>query len=133
MTQEQIEKALEEHINRELSDKANGWAPYLEADIRMAFREGAELANKYWQEKTRWVSIQERLPPIGVEVLFQNDKWIEKSNPRGIRIGFLGEYDVYYSAYYSTFSSDYYCNKGYVDGEIPYPNNQIPTKWKEID
>lgn len=103
MTQEQIEKALEEYIDRELSDAVNCGDPIYEADVHMAFREGAQLVNKYWREKTKWIPIEERVPPIGVEVLFQNDKWIEERNPKGVRIGFLGDRNIYYSAYYSTF------------------------------
>ena len=33
--------------------------PYL---LRGAFKEGLELTNKHWQEKTRWIPVEERLP-----------------------------------------------------------------------
>lgn len=29
-----------------------------------AFKEGFEFANKHWQEKTRWISVGERLPEV---------------------------------------------------------------------
>ena len=33
--------------------------PYL---LRGAFKEGLEFANKYWQEKTRWKSLEKEPP-----------------------------------------------------------------------
>ena len=137
MTQEQIEKALEEHINRELYDATNHGYPIQEVDVRKAFKKGAELVNKYWQEKTRWMPINERMPPVGIEVLFQNDKWIDEDfNPKGIRIGFLDGDDIYYSAYYCGYHDEYHTRNSHEDDshfKLEKAIDQIPTKWKETD
>ena len=35
------------------------------------------------------MTICETLPPIGMDVLFQYDKWISSFNPKGVRIGYF--------------------------------------------
>lgn len=62
MTTEEIEKAAEEYtsnlrveLNKEM---AASW-----------FFIGAMYSNTNWQEKTRWIPIEEKLPPIGTKVI----------------------------------------------------------------
>ena len=58
MTTEEIDKAAEEYaIKLDVST-----FDYKAA--RKDFREGADFANKYWQEKTKWIPVKERLPQI---------------------------------------------------------------------
>ena len=62
MTTEEIDKAAEEYtvsIKSIFEDLSGEETPYL---LRGAFREGLESANKYWQERTRWIPVEERLP-----------------------------------------------------------------------
>lgn len=67
MTQEEIEKAAnefaEKHGFRVPYDGSNEF--YDKVDVRASkdgFKAGANFANKLWQEKTRWIPIEERLP-----------------------------------------------------------------------
>lgn len=56
MTTQEIEKAAEEYaIKLDVST-----FDYKAA--RKDFRAGADFANKHWQEKTRWIPVEERLP-----------------------------------------------------------------------
>lgn len=63
MTTEKIEKAVEEYAESLKSiafeNLSGEETPYL---LRGAFKEGLESANKYWQERTRWTPIEEKLP-----------------------------------------------------------------------
>ena len=65
MTTEEIEKAVEEYTESLKSiafeNLSGEEIPYL---LRGAFKEGLESANKYWQEKTRWIPIEEKLPEV---------------------------------------------------------------------
>lgn len=57
MKTEEIEKAAEEFcVNRRLDSK--GYPP------SVWFKAGAEFSDKHWQEKTRWISVGERLPEV---------------------------------------------------------------------
>ena len=63
MTTEEIEKTAQEY-DESLKSIAFGNLtgediPYL---LRGAFKEGLKSANKHWEEKTRWVPVEERLP-----------------------------------------------------------------------
>ena len=67
MTNEEIEKAAnefaEKHGFRVPYDGSNEF--YDKVDVRASkdgFKAGAEFADKHWQEKTRWIPIEERLP-----------------------------------------------------------------------
>ena len=63
MTTEEIEKAVEEYTESLKSiafeNLSGEEIPYL---LRGAFKEGLESTNKHWQEKTRWIPVEERLP-----------------------------------------------------------------------
>ena len=65
MITEEINKAAEKYTESLKSiafESLSGEEmPYL---LRGAFKEGLESANKYWQEKTRWIPVEERLPQI---------------------------------------------------------------------
>lgn len=52
------------------------------------------------REAQRFIPLEEELPPMGVQVLFYNEKWVnEDFNPEGIRIGFKGD-DDYVTAHW---------------------------------
>ena len=63
MTTEEIEKAYEEYAESLKSiafeNLSGEETPYL---LRGAFKEGLESANKHWQEKTRWKSLETEPP-----------------------------------------------------------------------
>ena len=63
MTTEEIEKAVEEYTESLKSiafeNLSGEETPYL---LRGAFKEGLESANKHWQEKTRWKSLEKEPP-----------------------------------------------------------------------
>lgn len=61
MTTEEIEKAAE-RFTEERRYKSTGYPP------KEWFKAGAEFADKHWQEKTKWIPVEERLPetyPLG--------------------------------------------------------------------
>ena len=59
MTTEEIEKAVEDYTEslKSIEPKTliGRVMPYA---LKGAFREGLESANKHWQEKTRWKSLE---------------------------------------------------------------------------
>ena len=63
MKQEEIEKAVEEYAESLKSiafgNLSGEEIPYL---LRGAFKEGLESANRHWQEKTRWKSLEKEPP-----------------------------------------------------------------------
>ena len=65
MTTEEIEKAVSDYSKSlepiAFKNLKGEEMPYL---LRGAFKEGVEFANKHWQEKTRWIPVEERLPEI---------------------------------------------------------------------
>lgn len=61
MTNEQIKQIASEYsalLNEENYDNT------LAKLAEKAFIDGANFANKHWQEKTRWISVTERLPEL---------------------------------------------------------------------
>lgn len=74
METEEIDKAVEEYAESLKSiafENLSGEViPYL---LRGAFKEGLESANKHWQEKTRWIPLEERLPEHTKRVFIKNN------------------------------------------------------------
>ena len=69
MTTEEIDKAAnefaEKHGFRVPYDGSNEF--YDKVDVRASkdgFKAGVEFTDKHWQEKTRWIPVEERLPQI---------------------------------------------------------------------
>lgn len=55
----------------------------------------------------KWYTYGKPYPPLGVEVIAQHDDWIcEDFNPKGIRVGFLNEWEDERG----TFMSAKWCN-----------------------
>ena len=54
MTTEEIDKAVKDYADNSTLDS------YLL--LKLDFRNGIDFANKHWQEKTRWIPVEERLP-----------------------------------------------------------------------
>ena len=65
MKTEEIEKAVSDYsksLEPIVFENLKGEEmPYL---LRGAFKTGAEFADKHWQEKTRWIPVEERLPEV---------------------------------------------------------------------
>ena len=63
MTTEEIDKAVKDYTELLKSiafeNLSGEETPYL---LKGAFREGLESANKHWQEKTRWKSLEKEPP-----------------------------------------------------------------------
>lgn len=57
MTTEEIEKAIE-RFTEERRHKSTGYPP------KEWFKAGAEFADKHWQEKTRWIPVEKKLPEV---------------------------------------------------------------------
>ena len=130
ITEEEIDKAAKEFCEeRRLNSR--GYPP------KEWFKAGVEFACKSQLQKENWTLISEKLPPIGQEVLFQNDKWINMDyNPKGIRIGFLDGTENYYSAYWCSIHDEYHTRNSAEDDsnyKLKKGIDQIPTKWKEIN
>ena len=66
MTNQEIEKAAE-RFTEERRHKSTGYPP------KEWFKAGAEFADKYWQEKTRWIPVEERLPEHTKRVFIKNN------------------------------------------------------------
>lgn len=66
-------------------------------------------SDKYIFKGTVWHKYDKyNLPPIGVEVVAFNHKWINRDfNPRGIRVGFQCDDGDFISAYWWDYQNDY--------------------------
>lgn len=67
MIKQEIEKAAEEYANEFFSRKDKG-AYQLSGEqvyniIKLTFISSAKFVNKHWQEKTRWIPVEEKIPP----------------------------------------------------------------------
>ena len=112
MTTEEIEKAAEKYTESLKSiafeNLSGEETPYL---LRGAFKEGLESANKHWQEKTRWISVGERLPKaITINTNVSRQVWV-KLEGRGYRVM---QYDHLAKRFF------------------PQYVNEVITHWKEI-
>lgn len=77
MTKQEIEKAVEEYAKSLKSiafeNLSGEEIPYV---LRGAFKEGLESANKHWQEKARWIPVEELGLPMGRQLFVK----LEDSN-----------------------------------------------------
>ena len=66
MTTEEIDKAAEEYANKRFSSKDIEMyqlsGKQVSRIIKTTFASGVEFSDKHWQEKTRWIPVEERLP-----------------------------------------------------------------------
>ena len=97
MTTEEIDKAAEKYTESLKSiafeNLSGEETPYL---LRGAFKEGLESANKHWQEKTRWIPVEERLPELRKEPYCVLIKW-EEANDENIDIVYIfGQREIDY-------------------------------------
>lgn len=115
MTEEQINKAAEEY-----SLRVNGhYYPIIPEDFNRsigevtenAFVEGANFANKHWQEKNRWIPVTERLPERISQNTTISRQVITKIENMGYRIK---QYDL-------------------TLGWVPMYANEKVISWREIE
>ena len=77
-------------VQEKIQNKAEGFGK-----LAPVFIEGANFALN-----NMYINYQEQKPPIGVEVIAYNHKWVDEDfNPNGIRIGFLYD-DGFTSAFW---------------------------------
>lgn len=77
-------------VQEKIQNKAEGFGK-----LDSVFVEGANFALN-----NMYINYQEQKPPIGVEVIAYNHKWVDEDfNPNGIRIGFLSD-DGFTSAFW---------------------------------
>ena len=83
-----------------------------------------------------WISLNDRKPDAGHEVLLYNKNWIQEDyNPKGVRIGYLDDVSGWVSAYWCSYHDDYHTrnsaqdDKRFTDFKAA---NQVPTHWMEI-
>ena len=77
-------------VQEKIQNKAKGFGK-----LAPVFVEGANFALN-----NMYINYQEQKPPIGVEVIAYNHKWVDEDfNPNGIRIGFLSD-DGFISAFW---------------------------------
>ena len=63
MKTEEIEKAAEEYAEKSVDEtQIYSDIKLIKSAAMVDFKEGAELCNKYWQEKTRWKSLEKEPP-----------------------------------------------------------------------
>lgn len=65
MKTEEIEKAANEYQERIYTDVyEEGSLAEQKLQCLNDFKAGVDFTNKYWQEKTRWIPVEEKLPDI---------------------------------------------------------------------
>lgn len=76
--------------------------------LRLLEKFNPESKEYKWMGVTWYLYRKGSLPPLGVEVIAFNHKWInEDFNPRGIRVGFRTEDGDFISAYWWDYQDDY--------------------------
>jgi len=92
------------------------------------------LCYQYAKESKQFKPITDELPPLGVECLLQNDKWIHLDfNPKGIRIGYRCDLSGWVSAYFCSQHDCYMTRQADEDNdnfELSKAEDQIPTHWR---
>lgn len=79
MTTEEIKKAAREYTKSlEIGNCLMLQFGELEKYAKRDFVAGAKFANKIWQEKTRWIPVEERLPELR-----ENPFWVVVKNDKG--------------------------------------------------
>lgn len=100
------------------------------------FIKGAQWADNH--PKSPWISVKDKLPPEGEEVLAFNKKWIDEDfNPNGTRIGFLNGDGEFTSAYWWNYQDSYITiNKSICEDDKDFYENHIdntePEYWMPI-
>jgi len=83
-----------------------------------------------------WISVSERIPDQGIEVLLFSDKWIDEDfNPNGTRIGYLDGIAEWVSAYWCNYHDEYHTRTSVEDDSMFAEVKaiyQIPTHWMPI-
>lgn len=108
---------------------------YEQAISACGFELGVKWADNH--PKSPWISVKDKLPPEGEEVLAFNKKWIDVDfNPNGTRIGFLNE-DEFTSAYWWNYQDSYITiNKSICEDNKDFYENHIdntePEYWMSI-
>lgn len=104
MTSEEIEKAAQVE-----SDKLFFYCS--KDDFKRGFIKGFELSDKHWQEKTRWIPVDEKLPPRGDET---RQIFVKNENKHSLSWMIV-----------SCFDEDYFDDIEFI--------KRVFTHWKEID
>ena len=90
-------------VQEKIQKKAEGFGK-----LAPVFLEDAEFALE-----NQCINYREQKPPLGVEVIAFNRKWIDEDfNPNGTRIGFLNENDDFTSVYWWDEQDCYEINDG---------------------
>ena len=115
MTDEQINKAGEEYAVEFCTETTEEILKLSAGEIRDYFRDafikGANLANKHWEEKTRWIPVTERLPERITQNTTISRQVITKIENMGYRIK---QYDL-------------------TLGWVPIYVNEKVISWREIE
>lgn len=126
-----MKKIEEVAFNRYLSDQS------LPTRQRMDASNYLDWAHLGAKEAQRFIPIEEELPPAGVEVLLQNDKWIhEDFNTKGIRVGFKDDLSGWVSSYWCNVQDCYMTRTSDEDNdffELSKAEDQIPTHWRPYE
>jgi len=110
-------------------DGQDDYKNLISEDVK-AFIAGVQFAES-------WISVTEELPKKGIEILLQNDHWInEDFNPKGERFGFLSDLG-WHSVYFCNNCDEYHTRVSFEDDPVHFEDfkgeNQIPTKWRPIN
>ena len=97
MKTEEIKKAAREYTKSlEIGDCLMLQFGELEKYAKRDFVAGAKFANKIWQEKTRWIPVEERLPKMKKEPYYVLLKW-EEANDEDIDVVYIfGQREIDY-------------------------------------
>lgn len=115
MTAEEIEKAAEEYANKRFSSKDLEMyqlsGKQVSRIIKTTFASGVEFSDKHWQEKTRWIPVEEILPPRGTET---RQVFVKNRNKHHLNWTIVSRFD-----------------DAYID-DIEFIKGEF-THWKEIE
>ena len=104
--------------------------------IQLLFDSEIEKVKKEYEEKLRWIPIEEKLPQEdGQDILMKNENWIDEDyNLLGVRIGVYGD-GIWTSAYWCRVHDEYHTRISDEDDntfEDSKAESQIPTHWRPI-
>lgn len=99
MTREEIEQLNEVEPYCFETDREEQW-------YKVGLQEGLRIADE--NPKSLWVSMKDKKPEEGVEVIAYHHKWVnEDFNPNGTRVGFLNGNGEFTSAYWWNYQDCY--------------------------
>lgn len=98
--EEEIKQAVENNLDVSFYTPQDGEL------LKETFYIGAKWADE--NPQSPWISVKDKLPPEGIEVIAFHHKWIDEDfNPNGTRVGFLNGNHEFTSAFWWDYQDCY--------------------------